>query len=438
MNKKIYFDITHLFNWKGRLTGIPRTIDEIVIRLKDLDNVVFVTWDRGTRQFVSVNIDYYYSDLAPRDRSFFESGAHKDKGPSMPAPERMLRRVLYEVPVLARSATFTKRALRKTKRTVVGFKRTNEHISIDKGDLLFIPNGQWDDSAYIEAVLAYKRQQGAKLAFICYDILPIVVPQYSGQWREPLENFTRRVTSACDVVFCISKCTQKDLENWLRVNKLRLPKTKVIRLGDSFSNDRPKVPSSKRFVNSGLSTGAEDFILSVGTIEARKNHTLLYYTYKLAKNRNIKLPRLVIAGRPGYRTHDIIRIMEDDPDVNKQIIILKDTGDEELSWLYANCKFTIYPSFYEGWGLPIAESVAKGVPCICSNTSSMVEVASDIPTYFDPASPDELLDAIISMNDSKTYLAAKKRTEKYLPVSWDETFIQIINNPVFGRVKNAK
>ena len=66
-------------------------------------------------------------------------------------------------------------------------------------------------------------------------------------------------------------------------------------------------------------------------------------------------------------------------------------SDEELAWMYKNCAFSIYPSFYEGWGLPIAESAFYGAPCLASSTSSMPEVAGSAVDYFNPASTDSCM-----------------------------------------------
>ncbi len=168
----------------------------------------------------------------------------------------------------------------------------------------------------------------------------------------------------------------------------------------------------------------------MGTIEARKNHTLLYYTYKLAKDRGITLPKLVVVGRPGWKADNIYDIMTSDPDINEQLIILQDICDNELSWLYENCLFSIYPSFYEGWGLPIAESIARKVPCICSNTSSMPEIAGNLVDYFSPLSADECLAAIVRLLDKEQLRKAKERVALYKPTSWDQSFATV--NAIIG------
>lgn len=423
--QKIYYDITHLVGWKGGLTGIPRTTDEIARRLMKHKNVVFVSWDVANCKFVKIDIVDYYTNVDPANRSYFKESESKQPNPADNSVSFSMKSLIIRTPVLGKASKRAHIALKKA-RGVASRARSKDlrtEISLNKDDTFFIPCGVWDDRAYITTLINYKKK-GVKLAFISYDMLPIVVPQFSGQWGKPMEDFTEKITANCDVVFSISEYTKNDLIQWLEKRKHRIPTIDVIRLGDAYQLSSPKPPHQKIFP-SELINKEDEFVLCVGTVEARKNHTLLYYTYKLAKSRGVKLPRLVIAGRPGHRTENIIGIINDDPDVNSDIVMLFNADDHELSWLYQNCRFTVYPSFYEGWGLPIAESVANGIPCICSNTSSMTEVAPGYVEYFNPNSPDECLDRLIYLLDQKNLRTSKKRLEKYEPISWDFTYNQI-------------
>ncbi len=169
----------------------------------------------------------------------------------------------------------------------------------------------------------------------------------------------------------------------------------------------------------------DDFTLTVGTIEAKKNHYLLYYVYKLAKARGIVLPKMAVVGRLGWHTQEMYDIMTQDPEVKDSLVFLHNTSDEELAWLYDNCLFTVQPSWHEGWGIPIAESVGRGVPCLCSNTSSMVEIAEGIVDHFSPSSADECLAGMQRLLDKQYLAAARKRATSYRPHSWDASYAQV-------------
>jgi glycosyltransferase involved in cell wall biosynthesis len=107
---------------------------------------------------------------------------------------------------------------------------------------------------------------------------------------------------------------------------------------------------------------------------------------------------------------------------------MHDASDSELVWLYENAKFSVYPSFYEGWGLPVAESLIRGVPCVASNTSSIPEIAGDLVDYFSPYSPEEIMEKINRLSGSPKLLGQKSRKIKtgYKATSWDDSYKQVL------------
>ena len=138
------------------------------------------------------------------------------------------------------------------------------------------------------------------------------------------------------------------------------------------------------------------------------------------------MPKLVIVGRMGWAAGDTLIAMKNDPLVRESILLMHDVGDRQLDWLYENCLFTIYPSIYEGWGLPIAESLSRGKLCLASSAAAMPEVAGDLIDYFSPFNASECLSLIERFLDPSA-LAAKVRRirEAYRPTSWDSAFLEL-------------
>jgi len=299
------------------------------------------------------------------------------------------------------------------------FQESGSKFKLVDGDMLMIL-ADWhsSDTMFVDYLA---KLRGVRLLLICYDLLPIVAPQYSGHATEYLSHYVSQIYPKADLVLAISRNTKKDVKSYLKQQKLRLPPIAVIRLGDDFKLAEPVKPSNDMLPIAGDG----DFLLCVGTIEARKNHTLLYYTYKLARQRGQALPPLVVVGRRGWLTNDIYEMMTTDPDTCKSFHFLHNASDEELAWLYSHCRFSIYPSFYEGWGLPIAESIAYGAVCIASNTSSMPEVAGKLIDYFSPNSADECLATITRLLDKVALDKARSKIKQYQPTTWDETFKQV-------------
>jgi len=402
--KKIFIDVTQLMQWQGRLTGVPRVQHELISRFAEDKESIFVTWH-----------GYDFCEIKAEDIFTKRSNDVHAQEATLGYLKVQLSRAKH---TLGRSrhlkAVYHK--LRTTNQPVL-VGSSNEIIIPSSDDAFFIAEGIWSDENYIQKIVDFGKN-GTKIIQVSYDMLPIVTPQYSGHSTDWLNNYARNVYPICSLILSISQHTKTDIESWLKSQKLAVPTIEVFRLGDDFKLSTPVKP-----INDKIS--AAKFVLCVGTIEARKNHTLVYYTYKQAALKGIELPNLVIVGRKGWKAENIFDLISTDPDVKDKITILENASDEELSWLYSNCLFTIYPSFYEGWGLPIAESMYYGVPCLVSNTSSMPEVAGSLVSYFDPTSPEELLKEIAILQDEKNLKAATLKAKQYKMTSWANSYDQV-------------
>jgi glycosyltransferase involved in cell wall biosynthesis len=161
-------------------------------------------------------------------------------------------------------------------------------------------------------------------------------------------------------------------------------------------------------------------------VESRKNHLLLYQVWERARESGVMLPDLVIVGRMGWAAADAVYAMKNDPTVRASIHLLNEVSDAQLEWLYANCLLTIYPSLYEGWGLPIAESLARGKVCLASSSSAMPEVAGDLVDYFSPYDAGECLRLVERYLDPAVLAARVRQMREQYPVTrWDDTVRQL-------------
>ena len=102
---------------------------------------------------------------------------------------------------------------------------------------------------------------------------------------------------------------------------------------------------------------------------------------------------------------------------------LPHAGDDELAWLYRNCAFTMYPSFYEGWGLPVSESLAYGKYCLASDTSSLPEAGAGLAGHLDPLDFVAWRDAVLALIRSPELLEAHetKIRDTYRPTTWAQS-----------------
>ncbi|MOA15507.1 D-inositol 3-phosphate glycosyltransferase [compost metagenome] len=202
----------------------------------------------------------------------------------------------------------------------------------------------------------------------------------------------------------------------------------VIKLGGDILQQKSPVTSMEV-----LSLLQKKFILFVSTIERRKNHEVLYRAYTRLINKGVKdLPLLVFVGMPGWGVNDFLKDLELDPRVKEYIKVLSNVSDSDLVSLYRNCMFTLFPSLYEGWGLPVAESLAAGKYCLASNAASIPEVGGKLLDYIDPwdiLSWESELEKYISDSEA---LRLKEQHIKcdYRIVPWAETARSVFYNAV--------
>jgi glycosyltransferase involved in cell wall biosynthesis len=197
------------------------------------------------------------------------------------------------------------------------------------------------------------------------------------------------------------------------------PPVWVLRLGDDATTEQ--VPVYPRELPAGWE--AKHFILTVGTVEGRKNHRLLYHVWRrLLEQFGPTVPPLVIAGEFGWLTSDLRQEITRDPLVRDHLLFLPRLADAELGWLYKHCLFTLYPSLYEGWGLPVAEGLARGKYCIASSASALPEAGGDLIDYHDPLDFVECFQLIKRALFEEGFVQRREERlrREYRPHTWSE------------------
>ncbi len=224
--------------------------------------------------------------------------------------------------------------------------------------------------------------------FILYDLTFRLYPQTHSLWnRWFLTLMLPRFLCQADAVIAISESTRQDAARLYGVDAARI---RVVYPGiDVYFQP---VPAEDTLVVRCKYHLPERFILSVGTIEPRKNYTTLLEAYRLIKGRQGELG-LVIAGKKGWLYNEFFQKLRD-LGLAGEVSLLGFVADDDLPALYSAADLFVFPSLYEGFGLPVLEAMACGTPVVCSNTSSLPEVAGDAALLVPPADVRALAEAM--------------------------------------------
>jgi len=235
-------------------------------------------------------------------------------------------------------------------------------------------------------------------------------------------------------VLCISEYTRRDLQKLLVELDVPLPTMSLVRLGCQLPTvkfDAPIATDVKPYLS-------QRYILFVSTIERRKNQEVLYRAYaRLVEQGETNLPLLIFVGVAGWGVDNLLSDIRLDPRTQKYIKILNCVEDSDLVRLYQNAYFTVYPSLYEGWGLPVAESLAIGKFCLASNATSIPEVGGDFLEYIDPWDVPRWAERLQWYFDHPELVndLSSRISREYEPYSWGETASHIISKAQHLAVK---
>lgn len=239
-----------------------------------------------------------------------------------------------------------------------------------------------------------KKVDDIKYVLTIHDLALFRLKKTAALYNEIINKiYCKKSAEQADSIIAISNSTKSDLVNLFKINPDKIP---VIYNGVSLypysyvatrvSNSEFKPLSDKFGIN-------QQYFLFVGTIEPRKNLVNAVKAFNLFKSTTGFPHKYVIAGGKGWRDKKIHQEIENSPYKN-DIILTGYVSSKEKELLYRNALCLLFPSLYEGFGLPIIESLSVGTPVITSNVSAMPEVGGDVCEYVDPLNVNEICNAM--------------------------------------------
>lgn len=183
----------------------------------------------------------------------------------------------------------------------------------------------------------------------------------------------------------------------------------------------PLTWEEKNQVKDSFSDGRE-YYLFVGGIHPRKNLLNLLKAFSLFKKWQKSNMKLLVAGRMAWQYEDLLEKIKTYK-YREDLVLLGALEEAQLSRITASAYALVYPSFFEGFGMPILEAMQSGVPVIASNTSSMPEVGADAALYADPNDPDAIAKQMLLLykDEKLRNFQIDKGLERAQNFSWDKT-----------------
>lgn len=303
--------------------------------------------------------------------------------------------------------------------------RSRQKVEAKPGDVFLGLDLAANILPYTEGEIASWRRLGVAINVVIYDLLPLHQPDWFG--RKTVRNFVRWievVNRQADRCICISNTVAEALEReLLRRGSRALPDISSIPLGVDLEATLPThgLPEDIDDLRQWISR--HRVILSVGTIEPRKGHrcVLEAMTCRWQSSPEDDVALLVV-GKPGWRTEDLQIALQRHPEHGKRLIWLDRASDQLLAELYASAGGLIAASLGEGYGLPLIEARAHGLPILARDIPIFREVGGDFCNFFSDDSAPALAQTIDRwMSGSKEAKVTRHATLH----TWEESAISL-------------
>ena len=310
--------------------------------------------------------------------------------------------------------------------------KTDLDATIASGDRIIVLGATWGIGGLDDCLQRLVTDKGAQVSLMIHDLIPVITPEHIPEGL-PLEfhRWLEQSTHYCQRYFANSEHTARDLAMFL--NEIDVARDiKVIPLAQQVMQEVPEAAAEKTLKGHALrlrDLGSDilavtktPYVLVVGTMESRKNLWRLAQVWaRLTQDRDIDAPRLVLAGKRNSDNSDFNALMEHSGNLGGWVQFADRPSDAALAYLYENCLFSATVSLYEGWGLPIGESLAFGKTAVVADNSSMPEVGGDLVEYCDAGSIDSIYRAVRKLIAEPDYRAAlEARIKDSRLRTWDD------------------
>jgi glycosyltransferase involved in cell wall biosynthesis len=414
----VFYDCTRLVQlinstqFNGILRADVEYLSHFIARNKDFEiyGIFEATKDNGQNYFAMLS-----NDLVRKVCDIYDARWLLDPK-ALKARERKIKKITDEIALVFQNINLT-----PDTRLDVKIKHLSDEYSVYVNCSFF---SIINPAGHAEQV----KKSGLKPFYVVYDLLPLEFPELFWNDEIPLRHFNilNAMASADSTLISISHDVNHKLQNLISQIGLKCRDFSVSQCGVSEVFIKNKLSSYEKI-------NFENKFTIFCTIEPRKNHILLLNVWREIINSGVDdIPKLSIIGRRGWNNEDVFRFLDKSPAIKQYVTVFDNLKDEDMIKEIKSSRATLFPSLGEGWGLPIVESMAMGIPVICSDIPVHRECSQGLATYIHP------LDGLgwhreITKISKMTSLEIKEKYEilkNFEPIAWSESCEKLINSIV--------
>ncbi len=270
-----------------------------------------------------------------------------------------------------------------------------------------------------------------KHVVLVHDIIPKLFPEYLNNFRKKFyQSQIEKGVYGAHSILTVSEYSKKDLIEKMNVNPAKII-TNYISIDPLYSKEVTQSESERVMKKYNLEA---NYIYSGGGLEVRKNTDGTIRAYKKLVDRNSDVPSLVISGKLMPQLAPLVVDVEKmvkELKLEDKVKIIGYVEQKDLPALYKNALMFVYPSHYEGFGMPVLEAMQIGAPTITAKTSSLEEVGGDAVLYANDESDEDLVNKMEELLKSEEMrdsliVKAKERTEKFSWKKFVDKFFEVI------------
>ncbi len=413
---RVMFDVSTLSRWAGPDIGIIRVERELARwALQHVKNAVFVFFDPKAGAYREVKREWiapiiegtasinrwtlantkarrHKSDLIPHEIKHAAMWILQFRRNALFTLERMRHRPRPAARVIAerlQQALITEKYrpylfnVDGTRRTILASETMlGPEVEFNLQDTLVCVGTPWEHSD-IHSIKALKESRGFRFVVLCHDIIPLQFPYFYKQTDViAFRQYYNEAFPLADLVVFTAQTTERDTLAYCKMHHLRINDTRVVPPGADAAVPRP---SSNNTPPPGLKRG--HYVVLVSTVEPRKGHQMIYNVWLRLLAEGVpqkKDFKLVFAGRPGWNVGALIDRLKNDTHLGDSFQLLTSLDDDQLASLYDGAAFCLYPSIYEGYGLPIVEAFFRQKAVLASTGGAIPEVVAGFSPCLDP------------------------------------------------------